>query len=84
MNKFDFLGRDDTSGIRLTYTPTRRSQSAGLLQIGNIDGIFVPPQIDEFNIVAYCGSTCTNQVGLVRGESLTDIPESVSDRNLSK
>jgi len=54
-------GRSDTSGIRLTYTPTRRTQSAGLLQIGYINGIFVPPNTDEFNLVAYCGSTCTNQ-----------------------
>lgn len=54
-------GKVDGSGIRFHYTPTVRDIDAGTIQIGNINGIFVPPQIDDFNVVGYCHSTCTNQ-----------------------
>lgn len=56
------VGKIDSSGIRFIYTPTLRTQEAATVQVGNIYGIFVPPQADDFTIVAYCHSTCTSQV----------------------
>jgi len=55
----------DSSGIRITYTPTLRDNDVGMLQMGSVYGIFVPPKVEEFDVIAYCHSSCTEQVGTV-------------------
>ena len=56
------LGWFDSSGFRLIYTPTLRENDVGLIQMGTVFGIAVPPQPDEFRVVAFCDRSCTNQV----------------------
>ena len=57
-------GIRDSSGMRLTYTPTLRADDASVFSIGFVYGIFVPPETDNFKMVAYCHSSCTKQVSL--------------------
>ena len=56
------VGRADSSGIRLTYSPTLRENDVGGMSIGNIEQIFVPPNSGDFRIVSYCHETCTQEV----------------------
>jgi len=48
--------------MRLTYTSQPRQYEAGNMAIGIVEGIFVPPQANDFKVVAYCHSSCTQQV----------------------
>lgn len=59
---FSFPGKQDSSGLRLTMTPALRKYDVGTLDMGVIEGIFVPPRANIFNVTGYCHSTCTNQV----------------------
>ena len=55
-------GRRDSSGMRLTYTPTLRADDASVLLTGDVGGIIVPPEAENFKYTAYCHSSCTEQV----------------------
>ena len=50
--------------MRLTFTPTLRNDDVGMMVIGMVHGIVVPPQPDGFRVIAYCHSSCTKQVML--------------------
>ena len=52
----------DSSGLRIYYTSSLRQSDTDNLVIGTVDGIFVPPNVDEFRVVSYCHSSCTQQV----------------------
>ena len=52
----------DSSGFRITYTPTLRTYDVGTVAVGIVDGIVVPPRPDEFRVTSFCYSSCTNQV----------------------
>ena len=58
----NFSAFQDSSGVRLTYTPTLREQDVGSIQVGMVQGVVVPPRVDKFKVEAYCDSTCTQQV----------------------
>ena len=56
------LGLTDSSGFKLTYTPTLRDNDVGVLEIGMVSGIVVPPRPDRFQAVAFCDGSCTQEV----------------------
>ena len=68
MNKFVCLiitaGNVDSSGVRLTLTRTPRQFNASIMVVGaQIDrNLFVPPNVDQFNIYGYCPGSCTQEV----------------------
>ncbi|XP_067938987.1 DBH-like monooxygenase protein 1 [Watersipora subatra] len=51
----------DSSGLRVTYTPTVREHEAAVFPVGLVEGIAVPPAAEKFKIVSYCDGSCTNQ-----------------------
>ncbi|KAK3088535.1 hypothetical protein FSP39_020262 [Pinctada imbricata] len=53
----DFI---DSSGMRITYTPTLRPHDAGLLTAGMMVHPFqiIPPQIKDFRSTAFCTADC--------------------------
>lgn len=58
------VGEIDNSGMRFTITRTPTQFNAGVSGIGSQvnSNLFVPPNVDHFNIFGYCPATCTNSV----------------------
>ena len=54
----------DSSGMRFTLTRTPRRYNSSISGVGAEvnTNLFVPPNIDEFDIYGYCNSDCTSQV----------------------
>uniref|UniRef100_A0A8C9QQE5 Dopamine beta-hydroxylase n=1 Tax=Scleropages formosus TaxID=113540 RepID=A0A8C9QQE5_SCLFO len=54
-------GRQDSSGIRLYYTPTLRKYDAGIMELGLVytPVMAIPPGERDFLLVGYCTSKCT-------------------------
>ena len=54
----------DNSGMKFTLTRIPRRYNASITGIGAEvnSNLFVPPNVDEFDIYGYCNSDCTNQV----------------------
>ena len=57
-------GNIDSSGLRLTLTRTPKQFNAGIIGIGAAvnSNLFVPPNVNQFNIYGYCPASCTRQV----------------------
>lgn len=55
-------GHIDSSGIRITYTPTLRTYDSGTFEVGMVQGIAVPPGDNGFAVHSYCLGDCTGQV----------------------
>ena len=57
-------GNIDSSGLRLTLTRTPRQFNAGIIGIGAEvnSNLFVPPNVNQFDIYGYCPGSCTRQV----------------------
>ncbi|XP_066276602.1 DBH-like monooxygenase protein 1 homolog [Branchiostoma lanceolatum] len=53
-------GIQDTSGMRLTYTPELRDIDMGTLEVGYEVNHFlvVPPHVEEFTTAAFCSAEC--------------------------
>ncbi|XP_067938800.1 DBH-like monooxygenase protein 1 homolog [Watersipora subatra] len=51
----------DASGLRFFYTRTLRENELGVIPLGLIHGIAVPPGVEKFRSEAYCDESCTNQ-----------------------
>ena len=56
----DFI---DSSGLRLTLTPTLRRHDAGMLQLGVGVSEFqiIPPHIKDFRSTGFCSEDCTTK-----------------------
>ncbi|XP_035668392.1 DBH-like monooxygenase protein 1 homolog [Branchiostoma floridae] len=55
-------GIQDSSGIRLTYTPELRDNDLGTLEVGVLVNKYhvVPPRVPEFTSAGFCNSQCLN------------------------
>ncbi|XP_056146432.1 dopamine beta-hydroxylase [Lampris incognitus] len=55
-------GRQDSSGIRLLYTPSLRRYDAGIMELGLVytPVMAVPPKQHSFHLTGYCTSKCTH------------------------
>lgn len=62
----------DSSGVRLLYSPSIRQNDVGNLPLGDVPGIFIPPNSSRFRLVAYCHSSCTEKVGFSSSFRQTD------------
>ncbi|XP_067933312.1 dopamine beta-hydroxylase-like [Watersipora subatra] len=62
-------GRRDSSGFRLTFTPTLRKYDAGILTLGAVHGIAIPPKVKDFTSSGFCTNTCTQRIALNTHES---------------
>ncbi|KAG7223902.1 hypothetical protein INR49_015158 [Caranx melampygus] len=62
------MGRRDSSGIRLHYTPSLRRYDAGIMELGLVYTpiMAVPPKQQIFYLSGYCTSKCT-QIALPPG-----------------
>ena len=52
----------DSSGLRLSYTPTLRKYDVDMVVMGTIMGIFVPPRTPEFTVTGFCHGSCSQEV----------------------
>ena len=61
-----FIGIVDSSGIRITATPTIRQYDAGILEAGAVVNRLqlVPPHEKAFVSKSYCNKECLQRVGL--------------------
>jgi hypothetical protein len=61
-----FIGIVDSSGIRITATPTIRQYDAGILETGALVNRLqlVPPHEKAFVSKSYCNKECLQRVGL--------------------
>lgn len=59
-----FLGKVDSSGLRLSLTQTARELNSGLSGIGSVvhSNMIVPPNANHFSVFGYCPSECTSHV----------------------
>ena len=55
-------GREDSSGLRLTYTPSLRTMDMGTFQLGLVHGIALPPHANQFMVTSYCDDQCMTKV----------------------
>ncbi|XP_034048172.1 dopamine beta-hydroxylase [Thalassophryne amazonica] len=55
-------GRQDSSGIRLHFTPTLRRYDAGIMELGLVYTpiMAIPPGQHSFQLTGYCTSKCTH------------------------
>eukprot|EP00058_Branchiostoma_floridae_P006570 XP_002592058.1 hypothetical protein BRAFLDRAFT_104768 [Branchiostoma floridae] len=55
-------GIQDSSGIRLTYTPELRDNDLGTLEVGVLVNKYhvVPPRVPEFTSAGFCNPQCLN------------------------
>ena len=53
----------DSSGLRITYTPTLRKHDAGALEIGFGANNYqvIPPHIEDFRSTGFCSEACMNK-----------------------
>ncbi|KAJ8339019.1 hypothetical protein SKAU_G00358050 [Synaphobranchus kaupii] len=60
--------RQDSSGIRLYYTPTLRKYDAGIMELGLVytPVMAIPPREQHFQLTGYCTAKCT-QTALPQG-----------------
>ncbi|XP_074546763.1 dopamine beta-hydroxylase [Halichoeres trimaculatus] len=60
-NPLLIAGRQDSSGIRLHYTPSLRRYDAGIMELGLVYTpiMAVPPKQHDFYLSGYCTSKCT-------------------------
>ena len=57
-DNYDNVEFTDSSGLRMSYTPTLRPHDIGVLYTGSLPGIAVPPGIEAFDLNARCPSMC--------------------------
>ncbi|KAG7477279.1 hypothetical protein MATL_G00092850, partial [Megalops atlanticus] len=60
-NPVHISGRQDSSGIRLYYTPTLRKYDAGIMELGLVytPVMAIPPREQYFQLTGYCTAKCT-------------------------
>ncbi|KAJ8401960.1 hypothetical protein AAFF_G00375410 [Aldrovandia affinis] len=60
-NPLIISGRQDSSGIRLYYTPTLRKYDAGIMELGLVytPVMAIPPREQHFLLTGYCTAKCT-------------------------
>ena len=53
----------DSSGLRITYTPTLRKHDSGTLEIGaaSTNYLIIPPHIKDFRSTGFCSAACMNK-----------------------
>lgn len=58
------IGIIDSSGIKLTYTPSLREYDAGVMELGleYTDKMAIPPHQPDFSLTGYCVAECTRAV----------------------
>ncbi|KXZ52330.1 hypothetical protein GPECTOR_10g962 [Gonium pectorale] len=60
-NPTGVIGRSDSSGLELTYTPTLRNATLGVLTLGNTD-MRIPPATERYTALPnICPASCTGQ-----------------------
>lgn len=61
-----YVGRIDSSGIKLSYSLTPSKYQAASLSIGStaLPALIIPPNADNFTYDALCSSTCLDKVSL--------------------
>lgn len=57
---FVYAGREDSSGVRFSYTSNLREYDAGIFAVGEAVGSFmiIPPKQESWLSVGYCSKEC--------------------------
>ncbi|XP_053552214.1 dopamine beta-hydroxylase [Bombina bombina] len=68
-NPLELKGLQDSSGIRLHYTPTLRKYDAGIMELGLVytPVMAIPPRQKDFILSGYCTDRCTETALPPRG-----------------
>lgn len=55
-----YAGREDSSGVRFSYTSNLREYDAGIFAVGEAIGSFmiIPPKQESWLSVGYCSKEC--------------------------
>ncbi|GMI03346.1 hypothetical protein TrLO_g13982 [Triparma laevis f. longispina] len=61
-DNFDGVDFNDSSGLRMHYTPNLRPNDVGVMYTGALPGIDIPPGEDSYELNARCPSHCTTQI----------------------
>ena len=61
-DNFDGVNFNDSSGLRMFYTPTLRPNDVGVMYTGALPGIDIPPGEESYELNARCPTLCTTHL----------------------